>query len=470
MSLEQKVSLSNANRANRALGKQDYKTLGLSALGGALEFYDFVIYVFFAVVVSKLFFPADMPEWLKQLQTYGIFAAGYLARPLGGIIMAHFGDLLGRKRMFTLSIFLMAIPTLLMGLMPTYATIGVAAPIILLLLRVMQGAAIGGEVPGAWVFVSEHVPARHTGLATGILTSGLTAGILLGSLMAVLINRIYSPAEIQAWAWRIPFIVGGAFGFIAMFLRRWLEETPVFTEMKAQRALSSGVPLFGVFKGNGLSVIVSMLLTWILSAAIVVVILMTPTLIQKSLGITPLQAFIANSWAIIALSIGAVFFGYLADRIGAGKATLLGSVTVVREQLSFLQQFGQSSRTVDCQLHFGRLCSWRGWFVRINDGAWFPSQSSILRAVFFIQYRLCDFWRDDARFGRRRDEEYTIDAHVLCDGDECFGDVDWFVFVVEKRFVFQKQITTQNTLCARFVKIQWSYPLDFFMNALLICL
>jgi MFS family permease len=326
MSLEQKVSLSNANRANRALGKQDYKTLGLSALGGALEFYDFVIYVFFAVVVSKLFFPADMPEWLKQLQTYGIFAAGYLARPLGGIIMAHFGDLLGRKRMFTLSIFLMAIPTLLMGLMPTYATIGVAAPIILLLLRVMQGAAIGGEVPGAWVFVSEHVPARHTGLATGILTSGLTAGILLGSLMAVLINRIYSPAEIQAWAWRIPFIVGGAFGFIAMFLRRWLEETPVFTEMKAQRALSSGVPLFGVFKGNGLSVIVSMLLTWILSAAIVVVILMTPTLIQKSLGITPLQAFIANSWAIIALSIGAVFFGYLADRIGAGKATLLGSL------------------------------------------------------------------------------------------------------------------------------------------------
>ncbi len=97
--------------AQRPLTRSDYKTLSLSALGGALEFYDFIIFVFFATVVGKLFFPADMPEWLRQLQTFGLFAAGYLARPLGGVIMAHFGDLLGRKRMFTLSIFMMAVPT-----------------------------------------------------------------------------------------------------------------------------------------------------------------------------------------------------------------------------------------------------------------------------------------------------------------------------------------------------------------------
>lgn len=102
--------------AQRPLTRSDYKTLSLSALGGALEFYDFIIFVFFATVVGKLFFPADMPEWLRQLQTFGLFAAGYLARPLGGVIMAHFGDLLGRKRMFTLSIFMMAVPTLIMGL------------------------------------------------------------------------------------------------------------------------------------------------------------------------------------------------------------------------------------------------------------------------------------------------------------------------------------------------------------------
>ena len=102
--------------SNRPLNRQDFKTLALAALGGALEFYDFIIFVFFTVVIGELFFPPDMPDWLKQVQTFGIFAAGYLARPLGGIIMAHFGDLLGRKRMFTLSIILMALPTLAMGI------------------------------------------------------------------------------------------------------------------------------------------------------------------------------------------------------------------------------------------------------------------------------------------------------------------------------------------------------------------
>ena len=119
--------------APRALTRGDYKTLGLSALGGTLEFYDFVVFVFFANVIGSLFFPATMPDWLRQLQTLGIFAAGYLARPLGGILIAHFGDILGRKKMFTLSVFLMAVPTLVIGLLPTYESIGIAAPILLLL-------------------------------------------------------------------------------------------------------------------------------------------------------------------------------------------------------------------------------------------------------------------------------------------------------------------------------------------------
>lgn len=140
------------------LKPQDYKTLALAALGGALEFYDFIIFVFFAAVIGEIFFPSDIPEWLRQLQTFAIFAAGYLARPLGGIIMAHFGDKVGRKKMFSLSILLMALPTLAMGALPGWDAIGLAAPLLMLLMRMLQGAAIGGEVPGAWVFVAEHVP------------------------------------------------------------------------------------------------------------------------------------------------------------------------------------------------------------------------------------------------------------------------------------------------------------------------
>uniref|UniRef100_UPI0026286EE1 MFS transporter n=1 Tax=Janthinobacterium sp. TaxID=1871054 RepID=UPI0026286EE1 len=125
----------------RPLTRQDYKTLSLAALGGALEFYDFIIFVFFTNVIGQLFFPPSTPDWLRLLQTFGIFAAGYIVRPLGGIVMAHFGDLLGRKRMFTISILLMAVPTLLMGMLPTYASIGIAAPILLLLLRLAARAA-----------------------------------------------------------------------------------------------------------------------------------------------------------------------------------------------------------------------------------------------------------------------------------------------------------------------------------------
>src|SRR5690606_8290723 len=248
--------------AHRSLGRRDYRTLGLAALGGALEFYDFVVFVFFAKVIGAAFFPDDLPEWLRQLQTFGIFAAGYLARPIGGIVIAHFGDLLGRKRMFTFSIILMAVPTLAMGLLPTYATLGAIAPVLLLLLRILQGAAIGGEVPGAWVFVSEHVPARHTGFAVGTLTAGLTFGILLGSLVATAINTRFTPEEVFDFAWRIPFLLGGGFGILAVYLRRFLEETPVFRAMQEKKTLASELPLKTTLRRHLGAVTFCMLLTW----------------------------------------------------------------------------------------------------------------------------------------------------------------------------------------------------------------
>ncbi len=313
---------------HRSLTRDDTRTLFLASLGGALEFYDFIIYVFFAAVLGKLFFPPSMPVWLEQLQTFGIFAAGYLARPLGGIIMAHFGDRTGRKRMFTLSVFMMALPTLLIGLMPTYVTLGYAAPLLLLVMRVFQGAAIGGEAPGAWVFVAEHVPGNRVGLACGLLTGGLTGGILLGSLMATGINTAYTPIEIAAWAWRIPFLVGGGFGFIAMFLRRWLHETPVFEAIRARKATSEG-PLGQVLREHRGSVVVSMLITWMLTAAIVVVILMTPTLMQRLHGIAPAKTLIGSVAATLALTASVILVGALLDRFGALPVCLIGGPALI---------------------------------------------------------------------------------------------------------------------------------------------
>lgn len=322
----QNYSLKSEKMDQRRLTMADYKTLALAALGGALEFYDFIIFVFLAAIISQHFFPVDMPDWLKMFQAYGIFAAGYLARPLGGIIMAHFGDKFGRKKMFNLSIMLMAIPTLLMGLIPTYEAVGVIAPVLLLILRILQGAAIGGEVPGAWVFVSEHVPSHRVGYACGTLTSGLVAGILIGSVVATIMNMVLTQEQMLAWGWRIPFILGGVFGLLAMVLRRWLSETPVFMAMKAKKALVEGLPIKSVLGKAKMEVGLSMLLTWMLSAAIVVVILMTPTYLQKQLAIPPTDALEANSLAIIALMVGCMFWGWLNDHVNTGLVLLIGCV------------------------------------------------------------------------------------------------------------------------------------------------
>jgi MFS family permease len=306
------------------LTRLDHKTLWLATLGGVLEFYDFIIFVFFATTIGELFFPPGVPDWIRQFQTFGIFAVGYLVRPLGGVLMAHAGDLRGRKQMFTLSIFLMGLSTLGIGLLPTYATLGPLAPICLLLLRIGQGAAVGGEVPGGWVFVSEHAPRSRVGLACGLLTGGLTAGILLGSLVATGLNALLPAEQLTNYGWRIAFLLGGVFGLISVYLRRLLSETPVFEELRARRALAAELPLKAVVRDFRPAIIISGLLTWFLAAAIVVTILMTPALLEKGYHVPRLESLQANCLATLSLAVGCVLVGWLTDRFGPACVLLVG--------------------------------------------------------------------------------------------------------------------------------------------------
>jgi len=316
-------------QSDRPMTRTEIRTLSLASLGGALEFYDFVIFVFFTTVIGKLFFAASLPDWVRQTQTFGIFAAGYLARPLGGIVMAHFGDIRGRKRMFTLSVLLMAIPTLLIGFLPTYQSIGIAAPLLLLALRIMQGIAIGGEAPGGWVFVAEHARRGRVGFAVGLLTGGLSFGILLGSLVATVLNIACTPTQISGGLWRIPFVLGGIFGFIAMFLRRWLEETPVFEELRLRAAVSRELPLRIVLRDYRRAITTSILSTWTLTAAIVVVILMTPSLLQKLFHIVPRDAQMANLAGTATLCISTVLIGAAIDRFGIRRIAFPASLLLI---------------------------------------------------------------------------------------------------------------------------------------------
>ncbi len=331
--------------AHSGLSAQDKRTLGLSSLGGALEFYDFVIYVFYAKIISELFFPIGLSPFWAMLNTYGIFAAGYFFRPLGGVVMAHFGDLVGRKRLFSLSILLMALPTLVIGLMPTFESIGYAAPLLLLLMRVVQGIAIGGEIPAAWTFVSEHVPEKKIGFANGLLTAGLSLGILLGALMSLFISLKFSETQIHDWAWRIPFIIGGVFGLVALYLRSYLKETPIFKAMQARKELSKELPVKQVLARHKTAVVIGMMFTWFLTGCVVVLILAMPNLLTGAFGIERSDAFTMQSATIVMQMAGCILAGLLADRFGAGKVILIGSFCVAAIAGIFYTSLGHVSQS-----------------------------------------------------------------------------------------------------------------------------
>lgn len=325
---------------SKTLNQKDIKVLGLSSLGGTLEFYDFIIFVFFAEYIANVFFPKDMGEFWALLNTYGAFAAGYLARPLGGIVMAHFGDKFGRKNMFMLSILLMVIPTFSLAVMPTFETIGYAAPIFLILVRICQGIAVGGELPGAWVFVHEHAPKGQKNTYLGFLTASVVGGIMLGSLVYLLTYTLFDSKEVADWGWRVPFALGGVFGIISVYLRRFLEETPVFQQMKSDNALAK-FPLKEVLKNSKFGIVVSMLITWVLTCCIVIFILLIPnfTSAMPQFAFSPFEKTYFQILGLVSLVSSIILVGVLSDKLAPHKVCIVFAIGFGLFSFLFFKEF-----------------------------------------------------------------------------------------------------------------------------------
>ena len=330
------------------------RTIAIASLGGALEFYDFIVFVYFADAIGSLFFPATLPVWARTIQVFSLFAAGYLARPLGGVLMGRTSDMLGHKRMFVVSVMLMAIPSLMIGMAPTFQTVGFAAPLFVLICRVVQGAAIGGEAPIAWVYAFEHASRRHAGLACGLLTSGLTCGILLGSIVTIVVHAAYSQTEVLAFGWRIPFLLGGVFGILGVLLRRRLAETPVFEAMQLIDAGARRRPVKHVLRQYWGAVIVSMLATWQLTAVIVVLILMAPTF-MKMAGAEHGAALLANLAATVALTFGCIATGLAIDWYGLPKIVLCNLIAMPAVLYLVFPEIGDTPMLVMSSLLIGGL-------------------------------------------------------------------------------------------------------------------
>ncbi|WP_237277278.1 MFS transporter, partial [Streptomyces caniscabiei] len=240
--------LSNpAEQAEQARRTRQLRRVALSGLlGTAVEFYDFLVYgTVAALVFGELFFPGADPA-VGTIAAFGTFAAGYLARPLGGIVFGHFGDRLGRKSMLLLTMGLMGGASFLIGLLPTYDTIGVWAPVLLITLRVVQGIAIGGEWGGATLMVVEHAGERRRGLWSSFTQMGAPLGSLLSSLVVTMV--VAMPREqFAAWGWRVPFLLSVVLLGVGLFVRLKVVESPLFTRVSKDRA-QARLPLLEVVR------------------------------------------------------------------------------------------------------------------------------------------------------------------------------------------------------------------------------
>ena len=321
------------------LSKTDYKVIFLSSLGGALEFYDFIIYVFLAAELSQLFFPKEN-NLSALMSIYAIFAIGYLARPLGGIVFSHFGDKYGRKKTFVTSLLMMALPTFLMGVLPTYKTIGLWAPALMILLRLMQGLSVGGEIPGAITFTGEHVSPKSRGLSCSIIFFGLNAGLILGSAISLLLMMLYSHEEILSWAWRLPFLVGGLLGLLSINLRKKLVETPTFKQVE-NRLDKPAFPILEVLRHYRLALLQGIALTWFDAAIVCLFFLYLPTYLSSVLHYPKELMSILNTGAIILYSIVFVGVGWLSDHIGRRIFIFIGSLGFIFLSYGFFYLMAQ---------------------------------------------------------------------------------------------------------------------------------
>jgi len=282
-----------------------------SLVGNVMEWYDFAVYGYFAVAIGTSFFPADDPV-SSTLAAFGVFAAGFLARPLGGVLFGHVGDRFGRKRALEASVALMAVPTVLIGLLPTHAQIGALAGVSLVVLRLMQGLAVGGEFTTSIVYVVEHAGAARRGRHGSWMAIGATAGTLLGSAVGALMAALMPAGTLAAWGWRVPFLLGVAVAIVGLWLRRRLPE-PTLTGPSPGRRRP---PLLAALETEWRTILRVILLCLPNGAGFYLLFVYMVSYLQTLDGIPPREALDLNTLSMVGLIGCTLAGGALSDRFG----------------------------------------------------------------------------------------------------------------------------------------------------------
>jgi MHS family proline/betaine transporter-like MFS transporter len=284
------------------------QAIGAAVIGNILEWYDFSAYAFVATIIAKRFFPAG-DDIAALLSTFAAFGIGFLARPLGGIVIGRLADRRGRKFALILTILLMAAGTVAIGLIPGYETLGWAAPVLLVLARLAQGFSTGGEWGGSTSFIVEWAPENRRGLFGSIHQASVSGGLLFGSGVAALLSTVLTPQAMQDWGWRVLFLLGGLLLPVGLYLRRNIAETPAFRRAQSAAPPPSDVsPLLLAGRAFGFTIL------WTVTSYVMLSFM--PTFTQKFAGLSRVEALWSSTAGIVALVVAIPLAGYLSDKVG----------------------------------------------------------------------------------------------------------------------------------------------------------
>ena len=310
------------------IGKQK-KVVLAGAIGNALEWYDFTIYAFFVPIIALQFFPNKDP-FISLLATFGVFAAGFLVRPLGAVLFGYIGDHAGRKKALVLSMVLMSFPTFLIGMLPNYNTIGLMAPVLLIALRIIQGLAVSGELTTATVFLIEHADANRRGIAGSLAMAGCLFGMVISSIFATAMSEMVNDTQLNAWGWRIPFLLGGLIGIIGVVIRLRTLEPAVYEQAHANQAEkgASATVVQHISSLNYRTLAVGIFLTSIMGIANYFLIAYFNTFLIETQGLPLRQVMMVNTIAMTVQVIVTLLIGRLSDFIDRKRLLSIGILSL----------------------------------------------------------------------------------------------------------------------------------------------
>ncbi len=296
-----------------------------SVIGATIEWYDFFLYgVVAGLVFNHLYFPGE-DAYIGTLLAYGTFAVGFLARPLGGIIFGHFGDKVGRKSMLVLTLTIMGLSTVAIGVIPSYASIGIWAPILLLLCRILQGIGLGGEWGGAVLMAYEYAPPQKRGFFASWPQVGLATGLCLASGVVALLSATLTDAQFLAWGWRVAFLLSSLLVFVGLYIRLTIKESPEFEQLK-QRNAESRIPFIDMMKRYPGNILKGMGARYIDGVFFNIFGVFIISYLTNNLDLTRTQALTGVMAAAVVMCFTIPYFGALSDRLGRTRVYFWGSL------------------------------------------------------------------------------------------------------------------------------------------------